>query len=449
MARAIFVSILLALAALSTSAQEAPLPTAARGPTLTLDQAVAYAQTHNRQVLIVAKEVEKANDQVLATKSQRLPQFDVVAHGSELLTPISFDFPAGIFETGSGQPVPAENTTITTPRRPTAFVIGKMVEPLSQQYAIHLGIEAQEVGVKLERENLRLQRETLTASVKDAYYGLLQTQSAEEASAENVKWLEELDRTTDAYVAEKTALPYQSMGVKAQLAQARAQFITLEDTYDTQKENLNDLMGRDILTDFSVSEVPETLPEEGDLEAARSEALANRPEIHQGKLKIDQAELDVRSEKAAYIPEVSFAVNYVSPFNVRFVPSNIASAGIMVEWDIFDWGYKRHLLDQKKRTVDESRLNLDETESQVVIDVDNRFRKLREARANLDAARLSHDAEQEKLRVVLEEYKQKATLLSTALQEQATATQVSSAYQQALAAFWTARADFEKSLGED
>lgn len=449
MARAIFVSLLLSLFSVSATAQEAAPPAAPPGPALTLEQAITYAESHNRQVLILVKEVERANDQVLAAKTQRLPQFDVVAHASELLTPISFNFPAGIFETPSGEPVPAENTTITTPRRPTAFVLGKMVEPLAQQYAIHLGIESQEVGVKLQQENLRLQRQSVAASVKEAYYGLVETQSAEEASTENVKALEELDRTTEEYVAAKTALPYQSLGVKAQLAQARTQLMTLQDTYDTQKENLNDLMGRDILTDFSVSELPEALPEEGNLQEARSEALANRPEIQQGKLKIDQAELDVRSEKAAYIPTVSFAIDYISPFNVRFVPSNIASAGIEVEWDIFDWGYKRHLLDQKKREVDETRLSLDETQTQVVMDVDNRYRKLREARATLGAARLSQDAEQEKLRVVLEEYKQKAALLSTALQEQATATQVSSVYQRALADFWTAKADFEKSLGED
>jgi hypothetical protein len=51
--------------------------------------------------------------------------------------------------------------------------------------------------------------------------------------------------------------------------------------------------------------------------------------------------------------------------------------------------------------------------------------------------------------VVLEQYKQKATLLPNVLTEQSNMAQVNAQYSQALAAFWTARSDFEKSLGED
>jgi outer membrane protein TolC len=85
----------------------------------------------------------------------------------------------------------------------------------------------------------------------------------------------------------------------------------------------------------------------------------------------------------------------------------------------------------------------------VVIDVDNRFRKLREARASLKVAQLGEDAEKQKLQVVLDEFKQKATLLSNLQTEQANMAQATAQYQQALSTFWTARADFEKSLGED
>ena len=96
------------------------------------------------------------------------------------------------------------------------------------------------------------------------------------------------------------------------------------------------------------------------------------------------------------------------------------SLGISLKWDVYDWGQKRHLLDEKQRNIEQSHLNLTETQSQVVIDLDNRFRKLREARASLKVAQLGKDAEKEKLQVVMEQYKQKAALLSTLQTEQAT-----------------------------
>ncbi len=76
------------------------------------------------------------------------------------------------------------------------------------------------------------------------------------------------------------------------------------------------------------------------------------------------------------------------------------SLGISFKWDIFDWGNKRHLLDEKQRGIEQGQLNLLETRSQVTIDLDNRYRKLREARAGLKVAELGQQAEKEKLEVV-------------------------------------------------
>jgi outer membrane protein TolC len=277
----------------------------------------------------------------------------------------------------------------------------------------------------------------------------LQSQSALEAAQENFKALREVDRTTEQYLQEKTALQYQSTGVKAQLAQAELQVITLQDTLETQKENLNDLMGRDIRTEFQLGGVPEALPEEQDLELARKTALANRTEIRQAQFKIDQAVYARRMQKAQYIPEVGIQYLFFSPFTIQGFPSAVNSLGISLKWDVYDWGYKRHLMDEKQRNIEQSQLNLTETQSQVVIDLDNRFRKLREARAGLKVAQLGEDAEKQKLQVVMEQYKQKATLLSTLQTEQANMAQAEAQYQQALSTFWSARSEFEKSLGED
>jgi len=327
--------------------------------------------------------------------------------------------------------------------------VAEAYQPLSQLYNIHLNVEAAQVGKHLVDEQLRAQRQQLTNSVADAYYSLLETQSAVDAAQDNVKSLREIDRTTDEYLKEKTVLPYQSTGVKAQLAQAELQVLTLQDTLQTQKENLNVLLARDIRTDFRLGTLPEELPEEADLEAARQRALDNRTEIRQAKIKIDQAIYARRIQKAQYIPQIGIQYLFFSPFSIQGLPSSINALGVNLKWDLYDWGYKKHLLDEKQRSVVQSQLNLTETQSQVAVDLGNRFRKLREARTNVKVAQLARQAEKEKLQVVLEQYKQKAALLSNALSEQATMTQANSSYLQAVSAFWTARSDFERALGED
>ncbi|MEA2259100.1 MAG: hypothetical protein QOJ51_1925, partial [Acidobacteriaceae bacterium] len=94
-------------------------------------------------------------------------------------------------------------------------------------------------------------------------------------------------------------------------------------------------------------------------------------------------------------------------------------------------------------------LTTEDARDQVLVDVDSQFRKLREARAQLAVAESARDAEQERLRNQTDAYTQRATLLSDLMQQQASLATADDHYQQALLAFWTTRADFEKALGEE
>jgi len=446
MSRLILVSALFFLAATSVYAQAEPTDTT---EILTLNEAVAQAQQNNRSIKIAYQGVLYSNDAILAARTQRYPQFNVELLGSGLLTAIQVHFPEGTFGNVGGTPVPNKDSVITTDPKFSAMAIVQAYQPISQQYTIHLNIELAKVSKQLSAEQLRQQKQQITNSVKDAYYSCLQTQAGLEAARENVKALGEVERETERYVQEKAALLYQLTGVKTQIAQAELQVVTLEDTLQTQKENLNDLMGRDIRTEFRLAEIPDALPEEQDLELSRKTALANRTEIKQAQLKVDQAVFARRIQKAAYIPDVGIRYLFFSPFTIQGFPSDVNSLGFSLKWDLWDWGYKRHLMDEKQRGIEQSRLSLTETQSQVVIDLDNHFRKLREARANLKVAQIAKDAEKQKLDVVMEQYKQKAALLSNLQTEQSNMAQASTQYQQALANYWTARSDFEKSLGED
>jgi len=59
------------------------------------------------------------------------------------------------------------------------------------------------------------------------------------------------------------------------------------------------------------------------------------------------------------------------------------------------------------------------------------------------------DAAQQRLREVRYRYEQQAVLLRDVLQQQSAVASAHDNYQQALLGFWTAKTDFEKSLGED
>ena len=73
------------------------------------------------------------------------------------------------------------------------------------------------------------------------------------------------------------------------------------------------------------------------LAAARQQALQNRPEIREAKLKEKLAEYDRRLAKAEYIPDLSASVQYLGINNVEVLPSNVSVAGFLLTWEPFDW----------------------------------------------------------------------------------------------------------------
>jgi outer membrane protein TolC len=163
-----------------------------------------------------------------------------------------------------------------------------------------------------------------------------------------------------------------------------------------------------------------------------------------------QATQDLRAKKAEYIPDVAAEFNNLSFVNWgRFMPTQSMSVGVSLSWEPFDWGRKKHETAEKKRTVEQAKLAQQDTESAVLVDVNDKYRQLQYRQAELRVARLSQESAVENLRVVKNRYAVQAALVKDVLQSQVSMEQSNADYQQALTAFWNARADFERALGED
>ncbi|HKS41509.1 MAG TPA: TolC family protein [Blastocatellia bacterium] len=423
----------------------------ASGETLTLEQAISAALRNNRQVKIKELDVGKSEDELAGGRALRLPKFNLYSLGSQQLTPIDFMFKQGVFGTFPGiGPVPDKDTKISTGLKPTVLIIAQIQEPLSQHYRIGLNIEQLKLGREIAREQLRSQQQTIVNDVTRAYYAIVQSQSAFQTAEENIKLYRELDRVTTDYVAQRVALKSENLDVKTRLAKAEYDLLTLGDTIATQKEQLNNLLGRAISVEFNVSLPLETVGFEADLDAARSRALNQRPEIKKARLELQRADIDRRIKKSEFIPDVSMSFNYISPLNFGgIIPKTIASVGLTFSWEVFDWGKKKRELDEKGKTVEQAKASLVEIENQIQIDVNSKHRKLQQTRLQLRIAQLSQETARENLRVSTNKYKVQAALLSDVLKTQTALADADQQYQQALVSFWTAKADFEKAIGED
>ena len=419
----------------------------ASGEALTLDEAISLALRDSRQVKNAQLAVGKAGDELAAERTLRLPSMHVYSLMQQQLV----KHEAGLDTDTNVVPGVSPFFSIGTTRQPTAVFGGVILQPLSQQHRIGLGVEQAGLAREVEGEKLRLAEQTTVNQVKQNYYGILQTQSALDSLLEAIRYYRELDRVMGDNVAQQVSLKADSLEVKTRLAKSEYEALNLTNQLATEKERLNNLLGRDVRAEFRVVTVPDFTGIDADLALARTRALEQRPELRESRLKVRQAEVDRRIKKSEYIPDVSVGFNYVSfrNFNNDAIPKNSASVGVVVKWEIFDWGRKKNQLAEKDRTIEQAKNSLREAESLVLIDVGDKFRKLQQTRQALVVAQLKQETARENMRVSVNKYELRAALLSDALQTQATLADADYQYQQALLAYWTARADYEKAIGVD
>jgi outer membrane protein len=439
--------LLAALAPVTAGAQPATEPA---GALLSLDEAVRIAVAHNRQVLTASLEVEKSGEDLAIARIRRRPTFDTELSTSMLLTPVKFGFPRGAFGDFPGVgPIPATDTTVDVPQQPTAYVSASVSQPISQLFRINLGVRSAETTVEIERTRVRATRLSVVNNVRRLYFAMLQTQSALAANEEAIALYRELDRTLRVRLVQKVALKSDAMDVEMRLAQEEHMRTVRLNTLASQKEQLNQLLGRDVRTRFEVERVSAIAPAEVDLAAAQRSALDTRPDVHEARLNLQQAELGRRIAKAERIPDVSAAISYTSNFNIDVLPTNLATAGLRVTWEPFDWGRRSRELAAKTRTVEQAKLAVRDAEDRAVVEVGSRFRTLAEARAMLRVTELAQSSAREKLRVTTNQYQIQAALLPDVLKQRAELADTADQHQQALLAFWTAKADLDLATGEE
>jgi outer membrane protein len=419
-------------------------------PLLTLDDAVSIALANNRLVKNSVLEAEKYNFQVSTARSRRLPHFQFSALGGELLQPFDFTFAKGVFGTYPGTgPIPSQNAKVHTPAQLTAYLTGSIDVPLTQQYKIGLGIRATELGREIAREDVRAERQKTAADVRNAYFELVATQAAVDAAREGVRTLEEAQRVTQRYLAEKTVLKEDALEIDARLAKSQYDLSVAENGLATQHEHLNQLLARDIETPFRVDFIPEEDTTTLTLEDARQQASQNRPEIREAHLREKQADYDRRIAKAEYIPDFGIAVSYMGIQNVQVLPTNVGMAGFALTWEPFDWGRRRNRVREKAYALAQARNGALETESQVGVEVGLQYRKWKEAALLLKATRTGHEAAAEEFRVTSNKYKEQAALVRDLLQAQARSSETAFQYQRALSAYWGSLADLRRAMGEE
>jgi outer membrane protein TolC len=422
---------------------------------LTLDAAIQLALKSNRSIQNASLEGSKMDDRRASLRSQLLPSTHILGIGAQPVAEFSFTIPRGALGTDSGQGlVPSSDVQFQSPIHPVGVAAVSITQPLSDIFTIHKGLGLIDIQKKLTDEQTRLERQTVVSDVRQLYYGLQSLQGALRAARENVRLCEEVVRVTKEYAEKRQVLEVDNLEAQLHLAKATESVLDLEDQLATLKAKLNQKLGRDVLTGFTIPDIPEAA-EAGpaapqDLAEASRLALVQRPEARQAQLKIDQARAELRIAGAGFNPTVVANFIGVETTSINtFLPRQIGFADISMTWEPFTWGRKKHDLNVHRDELQEAINRQEDAKGLVEIDVAEQYRRLRLAAARLHVASLGRQMAAESLRVAQKQYEVQFSLLKTVLQAQAALASADADYQRTLSELWSARAEYARALGEE
>jgi len=418
---------------------------------LKLEQAIRLALRQNGDIANAVLDVEKAGDRIAAYHTRLFPSLSLYALGAQQIRPVSFTIERGqLGAFDATGPIPNNDVKFSTPMKPTGIITSRVAQPLSGIYKTRLQLKSLDFSRQLTQEQARARRNDVVEQVKKLYYSVQQVESSLNVAREMATLFREAERLTAGYVVQQVALEADHLDSQKNLAKAEQDELTLSNQAASSKEQLNQLLGRDVTTEFTVSPIQESSEFPLDLVVARRRALEHRPEVRQAQLKMAQAQQDVKVKRADYIPEVSAEFNSMALLNYgSFLPKQQNTVGVSLTWEPFDWGRKRHEVAEKQRSVIQAKNTETDTRNKVLVDVNDKFRKLEQTRAEFRVARLSQKSAAERLRIVNRRYRVQAALFKNVLESQSSLQQAINDYEQTLAKLWTAKAEFDHAIGED
>lgn len=429
--------------ALSETAVPEPSP-------LKLEAAIEYTVDKNDLVKNSQLDVGIAKDRVKESYTHLLPQAKVQMLGAQLLTPLNFSFDKGVFGNFRGiGPIPDQKINVSTNEKPFLFMNVAVVQPILQLPRIGLGVRQNKLALEIAQQKLRAQRIVQVNQLRHAYYKALELKESLNAIEATLKLDREVMRTTGDYLKQRTVLPGDAIDAERELANAEYEAMRTRNALASQKEEINHLLGREPQMEFDLVMVAKPQTENLDLPSLQLQALANRSEVKQSSLQAKQLDLEHKISRLKYLPDVSLVFDYLSMFGTQVIPQNVAVVGLFLNWDAIDWGRKHWESSEKRKQLAQVKNTLHDMQNQIVVEVNTAARKLQEAGQYLHVTELGQQLAAERLRVAANRYKQQASLLKDVLQAEKDLAQANNQYTQSLLALWTARADFEKAMGQE
>jgi outer membrane protein TolC len=320
-------------------------------------------------------------------------------------------------------------------------------------------------AARVTKEQALAQYQTTVAdtllAVRLAYYDVLLGAEQITVNQASVNLLQkELDDQQHRYDA-GTVPHFNVLRAKVSLANARPPLIQAQNNYRIAKNNLANLLGYNLPRDIweniplDLTDSLDADPYPINLSDSLQQALARRSELLALRKTEELQKLGITDASAGYQPTLQVFAGY-NWFNAQFSPPvdlthdiNGWNAGAQVTWDIFDGMLTHGKVVQAKALYAKSQTAVAEESRDIELEVRTTYSDFIGAKEVLDSQKTVQDEAEESLREANARANAGTGTQLDVLDAETSLTQARSTQVQALHDYDSARARFERAIGEN
>src|SRR5438309_2467136 len=412
----------------------APPSTQVAGRMLTLEECIAIALEAQPRIQATLADYAAARYRVNQAFAPLLPQL------SGLVSATRSNIPT-VTTTGVGTNL----TTVQTRQFGDSFIAQVQLSQLLFDFGKNLAAtDAARKFAEVAVEDVELQRQLISLTVKEAYTNTLFSQRLIRVQEQAVERAELNLRSAKGFFDVGTRPKSDVARAEVDVANARVDLIRARNAYRSAIVALNIAMAIGVDGPTKIVDNLIYQPVSMDRLQLRGEALRQRPEYRQARLRAAAAEATERQTFRNFFPDISGSGTYGGS---QPQLNEAWTLGLSLSWSIFDGGGRIARYQEAKANVEGAHARVKSTELDILQNVEQAEIAVEEAQERIQAAQALVASAQENFRLAQGRFDAGVGTILELTDAQLALTQAQNTDSQALADYRIALARLDRALG--
>jgi outer membrane protein TolC len=407
------------------------------GRALSVEEAVAIALETQPQIQQRLADYQAAAFRVDQVFSPLLPQLNGTVASARTKNALSTD--------RLGDPR-TNNITVTTikPFSETLTATVTLSQKIFDFGKTFASTEAARRLAEVAQEDVELQRQAVTFLVKQNFILINFAQRLIRVQEQSLERADLNLRSARGFFEVGTRPKSDVARAEVDVANARVDLIRARNAERVARAALNTAMGIPVDTPTQVQDILFYQKIELDSKQLQAQALAQRPEYKQVRLRVAQTEAQLRRANRDFLPDVTGTGTYGG---VRNDLNEVWEVGVALTWTLFDGGNMIAQVREKRALVESAKALVKVTELNIAQEVEQTYLVVNEAQERIAATQTAVASAQENFRLAQGRFDAGVGTILELTDAQLFLTQAQNTEAQALADYRVALAALERATG--